>query len=235
MKNVKFAAAMLLLALSGLASANNASLTPHQAEYKVKFSVASGRLSTELRGDNDGYTARYVVKPTGVAKIIVGGKMDVTSEFSVDGEGVRPTGFRSKDTIRDDPDVSLQFDWSTNQAVGTVGAEDATFELDGFAYDFVSLQYELMYDLLHGETDATYLIFDVDKMRIANVKRGETREVKTKYGTFEAISVSHQREGSSRITTFWCVEELGYLPVVMEQHRKGKLNFRASLEKYAPL
>ncbi|MEL7187878.1 MAG: DUF3108 domain-containing protein [Pseudomonadota bacterium] len=235
MNFVKMTVLALLLALPPMAMGSDPTLVPHRAEYKVKFSVASGRLNTELRGDDEAYTARYVVKPTGIAKVLVGGRMDVTSEFQVDDGGVRPTGFQSKDTIRNDPDVNLAFDWTTNQAVGTVGTDDAVFDIEGFAYDFVSLQYELMYDLLHGETDATYLIFDVDKMRVANVTRGETKKVKTRYGSFEAVSVSHQREGSSRVTTFWCVEELGYLPVIMEQHRKGKLNFRASLVKYAPL
>ncbi|MCH8944992.1 MAG: hypothetical protein IH910_09435 [Proteobacteria bacterium] len=55
-----------------------------------------------------------------------------------------------------------------------------------------------------------------------------------KAGSYEAVGIQHQAEGSSRITTLWCVEELGYLPVVIEQHRKGKLKFRASLQKYTP-
>jgi hypothetical protein len=33
----------------------------------------------------------------------------------------------------------------------------------------------------------------------------------------------------------WCAPELDFLPVVIEQHRKGKLNFRASLTNYTPL
>jgi hypothetical protein len=31
------------------------------------------------------------------------------------------------------------------------------------------------------------------------------------------------------------VEELGYLPVLIEQHRKGKLRMRAELKTYAEL
>jgi hypothetical protein len=32
----------------------------------------------------------------------------------------------------------------------------------------------------------------------------------------------------------WCVEELGFLPVIIEQHRLGKLKVRAALSKYTP-
>ena len=61
------------------------------------------------------------------------------------------------------------------------------------------------------------------------------KEVRTRAGTFTATGVQHQRIGSSRVTTLWCVEELGYLPVLIEQHRKGKLRLKASLRSYKPL
>jgi len=54
------------------------------------------------------------------------------------------------------------------------------------------------------------------------------------FGRFEAIGIQHQATNSSRITTLWCVEELGYLPVLIEQHRKGKLRVRAVLTDYQP-
>jgi len=37
------------------------------------------------------------------------------------------------------------------------------------------------------------------------------------------------------VTTLWCVEELGYVPVLIEQHRKGKLRMRAELQTYTAL
>ncbi|MDH3752084.1 MAG: hypothetical protein OEU40_15990, partial [Gammaproteobacteria bacterium] len=53
-------------------------------------------------------------------------------------------------------------------------------------------------------------------------------------GEYEAVGIQHQAEGSKRVTTLWCVEELDYLPVIIEQHRKGKLRVRAVLNKYTP-
>jgi hypothetical protein len=91
-----------------------------------------------------------------------------------------------------------------------------------------------MHNLLNGEPSKQYVLFDVKKMRIANVSIAGEKEVKTKAGKFTAIGIQHQKEGSSRTTTLWCVEELDYLPVVIEQHRKGKLKFRATLVSYTP-
>jgi len=209
-------------------------LTPHTAQYKVKISVVSGQLNTELRSTADGYAATHVIKPTGFSKILAHGTMDVTSEFSDGPDGITPIRYHAVDTIRDDPEVDLEFDWTSNRVSGTVGADAVEFQLDGISHDNVSVQYALMHDLLTDTTREQYILFDVDKLRVANISAAGTKVVKTKAGTFTAVGIRHQKEGSSRTTTMWCVEELGYLPVLIEQHRKGKTIFEAKLTRYTP-
>lgn len=221
----------LLLASQALA----VELTPHRAEYKVRISVVSGQLNTELRATETGYVATHVVKPTGVSRVITNGKMEVSSEFTTAADGLRPVSYHAIDTIGDDPEAHITFDWQTNQARGTVGDEDVVLQLDGLSHDAVSIQYDLMYNLINDKPNATYVLFDVDKMRIANVRNVGKKTIKTEVGNFEVVGIEHQKEGSSRKTTLWCAPELDYLPVVIEQHRKGKLNFRASLTEYVPL
>ena len=233
MKFTRLITALIVLLFAGQVSAETA-LTPHTAQYKVRISVVSGQLNTELRKTADGYVANHVIKPTGISRIITSGTMDVTSTFASGVDGVQPIRFQSVDSIRKDPDVDLTFDWTTNEVSGTVGEENVLLQLEGIAHDSVSIQYELMHDLLNGGPDKQYVLFDVDKMRIANVSIAGEKQIKTKAGTFTVIGIQHQKVGSSRITTLWCAEELDYLPVTIEQHRKGKLKFRATLVKYAP-
>jgi len=233
MRFTRLITALILTVFSSPVLAETA-LTPHTAQYKVKISVVSGQLNTELRKTADGYVANHVLKPTGISKLITRGTMDVTSTFSSKADGVRPIRFQSVDTIRDDPDVDLTFDWTTDEVRGTVGEENVLLQLEGVAHDSVSIQYELMHDLLNGEPDEQYVLFDVEKMRIANVSIGGEKKIETKAGTFTAVGIQHQKEGSSRTTTLWCAKELDYLPVVIEQHRKGKLKFRATLVSYTP-
>jgi len=228
-----FLTAIAALALCSEALAHPV-LTPHTAEYKVRISGVSGRLNTELRQTEIGYSANHIVQPTGLIRIIAHGKMDVTSEFEITATGVKPVRFHEIDTIRDEPEVDLEFNWTSNEAFGTVGEDEVRLQLDGIAHDNVSIQYALMHDLLTGNRSERYTLFDIDKMRIANVTNVGEKTVKTKAGTFAAIGIQHQKEGSSRTTTLWCVRELDYLPVIIEQHRKGKLNFRASLVSYLP-
>jgi len=233
-KSLPYIALVLVaMALLAVPSARAGDLRPHTAEYKVKIKVLSGRLNTELRATESGYAATHVIKPTGLARLR-GGKMYVRSEFQTAAEGVMPVAFLERDTIRNDPETRIRFDWDTNQASGTVGSEDVLLQLDGVSHDNVSIQYELMHDLLNSGPSETYVLFDVDKMRVANVRNIGTKSFATRAGTYQAVGIQHQKEGSSRVTTLWCAPELDYLPVVIEQHRKGKLNFRATLTKYNP-
>jgi hypothetical protein len=226
-----FALFALLLAVS---TAGAVDLTPHRAEYKVKISIVSGQLDTELKVTESGYLAHHALKAVGLSRILTNGRMTVTSEFTADDDGVRPARFHELDTVTHEPEVRLSFDWTNKIASGTVGPEAVQIQLDGISHDNVSIQYALMHDLLNGKLQDTYVLFDVDKMTVAQVRNIGAKKIKTKAGTFEAIGIQHQKEGSSRTTTLWCAPELGYLPVIIEQHRDNKLNFRATLTSYTP-
>lgn len=225
---------IFLLATFCLSAVSATELTPHRAEYKVRISVVTGQLNTELRRTEDGYVATHVVKPTGLSRVVTSGKMFVTSTFAPVADGVRPLSYRAVDTIRDEPEANITFDWAANMARGTVGDVPVEFKLDGQSHDAVSIQYELMHDLLNGQHSDSYVLFDVEKMRVANIREVGKKTVKTRAGQYDVVGIQHQKEGSLRITTLWCAPELDYLPVIIEQHRKGKLKFRATLNRYTP-
>lgn len=232
LSHIALVATALLLAVT---TAMARDLTPHRAEYKVRISVLSGQLNTELRKTDNAYMATHVVKPTGVSRVFARGRMEVSSEFIQDDDGIRPVAYHAVDTIGDDPEALISFDWEANKALGKVGDEDVVLQLDGLAHDTVSIQYALMLDLINERPKANYVLFDVDEMRTADVRNVGTKTVKTRAGKFEVVGIQHQKVGSSRTTTLWCARELDYLPVIIEQHRKGKLNFQALLTSYTPL
>jgi len=229
------ALAALAFCVPALAMAE-AALQPHTAEYKVKISVLGGQLKTELRETETGYIATHVVRATGMARMFGGGLISDRSEFDTAPDGVRPTRFMSRDTLsRDKNTTAIRFDWDTGEAHGTVNGEEVSSMMDELAHDRISIQYELMLDLLNGEPSAEYILYDVDELKTVRVRNVGTREVKVPAGKFTAIGIAHQAVGSKRITTMWCVEELDFLPVIIEQHRKGKLRLRATLKHYEPI
>lgn len=232
-------AALLLAAVASFAlpaAAASVQLTPHTAVYNVKISVVSGELRTELRESENGlYVATHVVAPTGISRLLARGSIAETSVFSGGDDGVIPVAYRSSDSLsRDKGNADIEFDWDRNEAVGTVDGQSLVAALDGLSHDRVSIQYELMHDLLNGNPGTQYQMFEVDRLRPVNVRSVGTREVTVPAGRFEAVGIQHQAENSSRVTTLWCVAALDYLPVIIEQHRKGKLRVRATLQQYTP-
>jgi len=222
----------LVLALAARA---DTSLQPHSAVYKVKISVVSGQLDTELKATDDGYVATHVIQPTGLSRMFSRGSLIETSEFYSSADGVRPIEYSSTDTIsRDRTNAVVRFDWDSGEARGTINGEEILSTMDALAHDRVSIQYELMHDLLNSGSSAEYTMFEIDELRTLHVRNIGKKTIKVPAGRFEAIGIQHQAEGSKRVTTLWCVEELGYLPVVIEQHRLGKLRVRAALSKYVP-
>ena len=210
-------------------------LTPHSAEYKVKISIFGGILFTELRLSETGYVATHRIETRGMASVFSNGSISETSAFDIASDGVRPTSYLSDDTLtKDKTQADITFDWDTGEASGTVNGATVVSQLDDLAFDRVSIQYELMHDLLNGGPNTTYTLFEVDELKTVSVTNIGPKRVSTPAGEFDAIGVQHQALNSKRITTLWCVEELGYLPVIVEQHRKGKLKVRASLQKYSP-
>ncbi len=145
-------------------------LTPHQAEYKVKISVLGGQLNTELRVTPDGYVATHVVKPTGMARLLARGQISETSQFRSSDDGIRPVNFRADDTLtRDKIKAYIQFDWESGEASGTVNGEAVRSTMDDLAYDHVSIQYKLMFDLMNGDPSSQYILFDIDELKTINV------------------------------------------------------------------
>ena len=211
-------------------------LTPYAAEYKVKISVLGGELRTRLEKTPDGYRAESSIEATGLSRIIAHGEIRESSEIVATPEGLRPVRFLSDDTLTSEKEkVDFVFDWQAHEVSGTVNGADFSAGLEGIVHDRVSLQYGLMYDLANGVHRTDYSLQDAEKFKPLSITNIGSRDVRVPFGNFEAIGIQHQTVGSTRVTTLWVVEELGYLPVVIEQHRKGKLALRAVLTSYEPL
>jgi hypothetical protein len=226
---------ILLLAVWAAPLHADSSLTPHSATYKVKVSVLGGQLNTELRQTDTGYVATHVIEPTGMSRMFARGTIEETSSFDTAPTGVKPREYVSIDTLsRDKENVRVSFDWQTGEARGTVNGSEVVSIIEGIAHDRISIQYEVMHDLLNSVASDKYTMFEIDRLRPVNVRTIGKRRVDVPAGEFDVIGIQHQAEGSKRVTTLWCARELDYLPVIIEQHRKGKLKVRATLTEYRP-
>lgn len=211
-------------------------LPPHAAEYKVKISVLGGRLRTRVEEIEGGFRAESTIEATGMSRILAGGSIRESSLIELTSEGLRPSRFVSVDTLSKGGETAdLRFDWDAKQIGGVINGSPFETTIGGNVHDRVSLQYGLMVDLLGDSLRAEYELQDAEKLKLLSISNIGKKMVKVPYGRFEAIGIQHQAENSSRTTTLWCVEELGYLPVIIEQHRKGKRQMRAELAKFERL
>jgi hypothetical protein len=219
----------------GTAAVAAESLTPHTAEYALEISILNGKLKTVVTAVGAGYMANSVIEPVGLSRVVARGAIQESSYFLTDGKGVRPEQYRSIDTLSsEDQYVNFDFNWREHTVQGTVNDQPVAYDLNGRVHDRVSIQYQLMLDLESGGASDEYSMLDGDELKLLDVENVGVREVDVPYGEFQAIGIQHRKKDSSRVTTLWCAEELGYLPVVIEQHRDGKLQVRAVLTKYAP-
>ncbi len=210
-------------------------LTPHVAEYKVKISVLSGKMRTEVKVTENGYSAKSELRASGLARLFVRGDVVEHSTFMIQDGGVKPLHYESTDKIsKKDKQMSFDFDWAENRVTGSVNSNPVTLILDGRVHDRVSIQYELMLDLLNGEAGSEYSMLDEDELKSLQISNVGNKKIKVPFGKFTAVGIQHRKQESSRITTLWCVEELNFLPVLIEQHRDGKLAVRAVLTQYQP-
>tara|TARA_R110002049_G_scaffold138613_6_gene298752 strand:+ start:4101 stop:4823 length:723 start_codon:yes stop_codon:yes gene_type:complete len=234
-KRLVFLLVAALASFSPFAGAADMSLTPHTAAYKVKVKILSGELNTTLEQAETGFVATHKLNTTGMARLLAKGEIEETASFMVSADGVMPLLYSSQDSMTSKKThADVRFDIAHGEVVGSVDGEAFNMPFADLVHDRVSIQYQLMLDLQRGMLQDVYVLYDIDELKTLQVTNIGQQSVKTPAGTFEAVGIQHQTEGSSRVTTLWCVPELGYIPAIIEQHRKGKLRMRALLESYTP-
>ena len=62
---------------------------------------------------------------------------------------------------------------------GLVNEEEIEIDLDGLVHDRVAIQYALMQDLLTGDAEEHYVLFDIDEFKTLIVRNVGEREVRT--------------------------------------------------------
>lgn len=239
-----FAVAALTFSAAAAATATAAELKPHTAYYDVKIKVLRGLMVTELQSDANGYVGTSAISPRGLARLATNGTIENRSVFRLTDQGVQPLAFEGKDTIsKRKKQATLDFDWDALRVTGLASEKksgervETEFDetLENGMHDAVSLQYALMHDLENDDLRNQYLLADGDELKTINITRLDTTTLRVPYGEFEVVPVQHQADSSSRVTTFWFAKALNYLPVKIEQHRKGKRLMKAELGDYRPV
>jgi hypothetical protein len=214
-------------------------LEPFRATYSVSYrGLNAGNLVFTLRRLRDDDLWEYFSKPepSFLARLVVSGDALETSEFELRDARVRPLRYRVEDgRSSSDDDVRLDFDWDRGTVEGLAKEQQVALELTPGMQDRMSIQVEVIAALAAGREPGTISMIDGDRVKNYTYTREGTERISTAEGSFDTVIYASTRPGSDRVARFWYARELGYVPVLGHQIRKGKLETIMKLEQYAPL
>ena len=196
---------------------------PFVVTYRLKLMGLSADFTLELeRADDSRYVVRATTQTRGIAKLIRGGAMREEARFSSDGERLYSNSYVVEGGSKSsDDDSDIRFDWDAGTAASIYEEEPATLLLEGDVYDRISADIVIINDLRNGLEPRDLRIAEKNEVRDYEFTFQGKETVEVPAGKFDTIKYLRQRIGSSRSTLIWYAPDAGYLPVRMQQLKRG--------------
>jgi hypothetical protein len=206
-------------------AAADSGIAPFSAHYEAAWkSISVGTSDLELVEDTapGHYVYTWTITARGIFRVVYHDDLIQKSWFSIDDDHVRPARYRAVDGSSS---VELNFDWTGDRAVGTSETKPVDLKLQKGTQDVMSIQIEVMLDLMKGNLPKTFQIIDKDEVKEFLYTREGTANIRTALGQLDTVIVSSQRAGNNRLLRMWFAPSLGFVPVQAERSRDGKLEF----------
>jgi len=196
--------------------APSSKLTPFEASYAWSWSGATIAVSNVKLAHQDGDVWIYSSssEPRGLGHLYPM-RPKLRSTLRVTDRGVEPLTFHAEDSGSRDSDVT--FDWAAGHASGVYEGTQVDMPISPGVQDDLSVQIELMVDLLHGRTPDHVSEINKNSVRDYRYLREGEATLATPLGQIATVIYSSQHPGSPRITRFWCAPSMGFLPMKVEQ------------------
>jgi len=209
-------------------------LKAHQANYDVSIKGLTAKLETSLRKtDTFKYSAEDNIKAMGLASIFLKGTMLSTAEFLIKEEGIKPLHFYAKDTIsKENKELTLDFDWALKQVNIKEAQLTSSMPINDNTKDRITLKYALMRDLINNRLPDQYSLYEGGEIKKIKTTNIGVKIITLENSEYKVVGIQNQALGSSKKSILWCAEELGFLPILIEQYRNDKLWLSAKLVNY---
>jgi hypothetical protein len=187
------------------------------------LTVAISTLRLEHHGDTWTYGSKS--EPRGIGRMM-SERPTQQSVLQVTDSGVRPLSYKADDgTSSTKRDADVRFDWEHGQMSGVYEDKKVDGPLPPDVQDDLSVQVAMMVELLRGHTPEKFALLSGNSVREYRYSRDGVETLTTPAGTMKTIVYQSQKEGSPRITRFWCAPSLGYIPLRVEQRRDHQLEW----------
>ncbi|MEX0373515.1 DUF3108 domain-containing protein [Spiribacter roseus] len=229
---------LLLLAANAATLASPVEAPPaFSARYDVrKAGLTLGHAELRFRRPaQDRYLYRLSVQPNRLAGLFYSSSVREMSIGHIQADGFRPDVYRyTRSGGDDDRRAELRFDWEAMRVVNDVADRPWRMAITPDTIDRVISPLQLMHDLAErddGDDTLVYRIADGGQLKTYELRIGDTTQVDTPAGRFEALTVHRSDPDSDRVTTLWVAPALRYLAVQVEQREAGDRNFRMVLSR----
>jgi Protein of unknown function (DUF3108) len=218
----------LVLLMICAVAAPAADLKPFQATFDVTWKgITAGRSHLDLEQLADGrwaYASRSAAR--GLFRLAIPNDLSQRSVFVIQDSRVVPEHFKTDyGKAGSDREVDLHFDWARGHVTGVAETKPVDLALQPGMQDAMSVQVSLMQELLQGRMPERILMIDKDSLREYVYSRQGSETLNTAIGTYKTEIFRSARPASEHGTWFWCVPELGYLPVKVERRNGRKIEW----------
>jgi hypothetical protein len=200
------------------------------ATYAIDWhGITAGYSTLELTPADAGtYTYSSRIRARGVFRLAFPDVLTQTSTFKVKDDRVVPLQY-SEGGGSDE--VRLHFDWDTGRARGVAQGKSVDQPLQPGTQDPLSVQIELMRDLVAGRAPPSFLLFDKTSATEYNYTREHKETLDTPLGKLDTIIYRSDRPGSDRVTRLWLAQSLGFLPVKAERRSHNSVDFALQIRE----
>lgn len=235
----------LVAVLCGVSIAQNASpldsnrsvIAPFHVEYIVGNNlINAGVAKLSLKGDGDEWVYSLITEPSGIFRLTGKGRIQEVSVINVTQDQLIPQSYSYKQAGDEKRrNVDAQFNWQDQELTIKRKGEEETENLTDPILDRLSVTLTIMDLVRKGFSSAELQVLDAGKIKTMDFINAGTETLKTKLGTFDTVVVRRIREGSTRETVTWFAPELNYVPVQIEQLKRGELVARLKINKLKDL
>lgn len=204
------------------------------AHYESSKGLVSGKTTVSLKAlDNKQFHYQSTTSVSGIMSLFSGSKIQEESYWEYINGNIRPTKYLYKRTGSKKRDAELSFDWQKKIVTNLINAKPWRMAINDNTLDKLVYQLVMMQDLRSGiypgKKDLEYSIADGGTLKQYTISILGEEQLSTRLGTLHTIKV--QRINGKRTTTMWCASKLGYLPVLIQQKKKGGSEYSAKIYK----
>ena len=236
---------LLVALMTGSLHAQNATaldappsvIEPFEVEYSVGNNlINAGKAKLTLKNRGDEWVYSLVTEPSGIFRLTGKGRIHEVSVINVTQEKLLPKSYSYRQGGNQKRrDVDASFNWQDQELTIKRKGEEETELLTDPIIDRLSVTLTVMDLVRKGFSSAELQVLDAGKIKTMRFINEGTSRVRTRLGTFDAVVVRRAREGSSRETVTWFAPELNYVPVQIEQLKRGELVARLKIHRLKEL